>query len=265
MPKLQLRGTGALDQPDDQRDWDAGAILSASDDLPDSVDLFEHLDGLGVLDQGVSNACVGFAVATAAYIRAKVAGLSNIRPASPLALYALGRAAALGDPRAALMDGGSQPRLVLHAAAKWGLVPESVWQFDLARVNQRPSWSALNHGVGYELKSYYWLTSYGTRRCDDICMALAMGYPVVCSIAVDESLDSYVRGDVLPASSGPRRGNHMVTIVGYRQGNSGTEFLMVNSWGVNWGTNGTAWLSKERIQDLGTKSIAVIQTVPGEL
>lgn len=260
-----FKGTGALDQPDDPRDWDAGSLLKAADDLPNFIDLSGHLQGLGIRDQGTTNACVGFAVTTAAYIRAKVAGVQNVVPASPLAIYAIGRASATGDPRMPLMDVGSQPRLVLNAAAKWGLVPETAWQFDLARVNQRPTWSALDRGVGYELTSYYWLTSTGSQRVDDVCMALAMGYPVICSIAVDESLDAYTFGAVLPAASGPARGNHMVTIVGYRQSTSGTEFLMVNSWGSNWGANGMAWVSSERMSDPTTRSIAVIQTVPGEI
>lgn len=259
------KGIGALDQPDDPRDWDAGVLIrSASDPLPESVDLSRYIDGLGIRDQETSNACVGFAVTTAAYIRAKIVGIPNVVPSSPLALYALGRATAVGDPRTPLMDVGSQPRLVLNAAAKWGLVPESAWQFSLATVNQRPTWSALDRGVGYELRSYYWLNSWGQGRVDDVCMALALGYPVVCSIAVDDSLDGYVAGNVMRGATGRIRGNHMVTIVGFRPGTTGVEFRMVNSWGSGWGDGGMAWIGHERISDTTTRSIAVIQTVPGE-
>ena len=254
------RGMGALLQPEDYRDYDAGVLFDESD-LPESVDLTDHLPG--IFDQGSTNSCVGWAVCTASYVRAKAAGLQNVYYPSPMALYALGRARLTGSPKVPLVDRGSQPRSVLAAAATWGLIPETAYGFDPAKINQRPTWRAIDAGVGFRLKEYYWVLTHGHARVLDAKRALANGYPVIMSVAVDPSFEDHMTIAIGKPTT-QIRGYHMITLVGYRPGTSGTVFQVANSWGTGWGSNGLGWLSEERLTDLTTNSIAVIQTVPGE-
>ena len=257
------RGMGALEQPDDPRDYDAAGIIEQlSLPTPKEIDLSAHLPAIA--DQGATQSCVGFAVATAAYMRASIARTPNIRLPSATALYALGRAKAVASASAPLVDAGSQPRLVLEAAATWGLVADASWPFRPDTINTRPSWSALDSGVGFELHDYSWINSTGFSRTSDLKVALANGYPVVISVSVDDLIDTPPENFIIDGPKGDIRGNHMLAVIGYRDTASGTLFRFVNSWGSGWGDDGKAWLTEARMMDSSTRNIAVIRTVPGE-
>lgn len=258
------RGMGALDQPDDVSDVDASTIVQPLLYMPDNIDLSAHAPEIG--DQGSSNSCVGWAVATAAYMRASIAKTPKLRRPSAMALYGLGRAMLAGSPSEPLIDLGSQPRMVLAAAVRWGLVAEERWSFDISKINQRPSWAALDSGVGFDLQDYSWIMTNGDQRVADMQAALANGYPIILSIVVDDGVDKSRadNGWLIGEPFGDIRGNHMVTIIGYRTVGGRVDFQMINSWGTGWGDGGRAWLTDARITDPSTRQIAIIRTVAGE-
>jgi hypothetical protein len=88
------------------------------------------------------------------------------------------------------------------------------------------------------------------------------GYPFVVSLEVHTSFRDY-RGEdlgvLLDAHSGPNLGLHAVAVVGYGDGiGPGGSFLIVNSWGTNWGDGGFAWLPYSELEQIGTAAYGLV-------
>lgn len=76
---------------------------------------------------------------------------------------------------------------------------------------------------------------------------LAQGAPVVIGMMVGQSFMQPMMGkDVWTPESGDRNmmgfGGHAMCVVGYDDKKYGGSFLIMNSWGQEWGTNGFAWV-----------------------
>lgn len=216
-----LRDTLAVDLP-------VGLVLqgAAYDPIVDWSWQLSH-----VYDQGGTQACTGFALATCAELWATLNGLRMERP-SELFLYWLGR----GKERH--QDIGARPRELSRLASRYGFVPSHLWPFDEGHVSPKSiAWALFTAGVDHKLSGFYRTTSL-----DECRLALFERHPITATFEVDqEFLDgNYEIGGPLGLS----KGLHRVCLVGYRPG----WFLMANSWGPTWGKDGLAWISDARVQ-----------------
>jgi hypothetical protein len=57
----------------------------------------------------------------------------------------------------------------------------------------------------------------------------------------------YVRNGVIQDYRGDDEDGHAVALVGYRQSPTGTQFLIHNSWGTDWGDRGYAWIHESTL------------------
>lgn len=68
---------------------------------------------------------------------------------------------------------------------------------------------------------------------------------VVVGIRITEDFHSVTRSALIIQDSNNFVGNHAVLIVGYGTLNGELVFLIRNSWGVDWGFEGHAWVTEE--------------------
>ena len=76
---------------------------------------------------------------------------------------------------------------------------------------------------------------------------LAQGAPVIIGMMVGQSFMQPMMGqDLWVPAQGDRSmmgfGGHAMCVVGYDEKKYGGSFLLMNSWGQEWGTNGFAWI-----------------------
>ncbi|GJQ74411.1 hypothetical protein Trydic_g21282 [Trypoxylus dichotomus] len=87
--------------------------------------------------------------------------------------------------------------------------------------------------------------------------AVATAGPV--SVAIDASHDSflyYSDGLYYEPECSPTNLDHGVLVVGYGTDSDGDYWLVKNSWGISWGTNGYIKMSRNRNNNCGIASVA---------
>lgn len=211
------------------------ARLSLRTSVPSSFTLRPFVTS--VLDQGDTSSCVAHSWAQALRIADRIAGESAPVLCSREFLYWNSRAYDGG----AIVDQGTQLRSCARGLVKFGRPPETVWPFDLARINERPDWSA--YRLAYKFKGpagYYRITTLA-----EIRQALAASKPVVGGVGVGDSIFQ-ARGSAIydPAPGEPSIGGHAMTIVGY----DADSFTICNSWGTGWGDRGFVRMAPRFVQ-----------------
>lgn len=91
--------------------------------------------------------------------------------------------------------------------------------------------------------NYKCLAVYGPPDNDPrgyIRAALNRGYVVCAGVGVGSGFDPDSSGYISFSRGGSRSVNHEILVVGWDQAKK--RFLILNSWGRNWGKDGTAWL-----------------------
>lgn len=100
---------------------------------------------------------------------------------------------------------------------------------------------------GLSTPERYKISSYARLEgVEDMKYALASTGPIVVGIKVYENMENVKEDGFVPESEGSFLGGHAVMITGYDDTRGG--FRMVNSWGKEWGIDGTAWLSYNFIE-----------------
>jgi len=202
-----------------------------------------------VLDQGQTNACTGFALASVVYQLQRSAKRKRMDCCvSPFMLYSMARRydEFPGDPNA---DTGSSLRGAMKAWYKHGACSDRLWTSEAmpkAQVTKSSDDWWLD-AVQRPLGAYY---RVDTRSVTDMHVALneigILYASAVCHSGWDEGFanTSHTKGEYWMI---PRRkasisdGGHAFAIVGYNQDG----YIIQNSWGTGWGTKGRAVLPYE--------------------
>lgn len=94
-----------------------------------------------------------------------------------------------------------------------------------------------------------------------VCASLAENHPVVFGMQLMESFRYVSDNGYYSATQAERDnpgayalGGHAMTIVGYDDNKNGGAFLVVNSWGDDWGDDGFFWLKYEDFQAFCTSA-----------
>jgi len=171
-------------------------------------------------------------------------------------------------------DDGAYLRDAISAATKLGLPLESLWPYykDLddvptadvytdATTRKIDRYERINDGFDYiwdiEGNGGGWYSGQsiiGTPQyINDIKSALIEGYPVVIGLALSEDFQS-ITGDfeyqnnnpyIGVSITNPVTGNHAITIIGYDDAYQA--FILLNSWGMDWGYKGLGLLKYETV------------------
>ena len=202
-----------------------------------------------VLDQGQTNACTGFALATVVFHLQHSARRKQMDDrVSPFMLYSMARRydEFPGAPEA---DTGSSLRGAMKGWYKHGACAARLWTSDQmptghSKKSEDDWWL---DAVRRPLGAYY---RVDTRSITDMHVALneigVLYASAVCHSGWDDGFSnrSHPTGRywMIPGrKASPSDGGHAFAIVGYNQDG----FIVHNSWGLEWGTKGRAVLAYE--------------------
>ena len=215
--------------------------------VPDLV--FDPKNAMPVLDQGQTNACTGFGLASVVYHLQHAAKRKQLDcRVSPFMLYSMARRydEFPGDPG---VDTGSSLRGAMKGWYKHGACSDRLWTSEQMPTGQvaksADDWWL--DAVRRPLGAYYRID---TRSVTDMHVALneigILYASAVCHSGWDDGFAKPVKTKggywVIPRRKASLAdGGHAFAIVGYNQDG----FIVHNSWGVGWGTKGRAVLLYE--------------------
>jgi C1A family cysteine protease len=202
-------------------------------ELPKKVDLRAEMPG--VLDQGSLGSCASNAASNCLrHLMRKERAAREFQP-SRLYLYWNTRVNVERSP--AGEDTGVCIRDVCKAVQRYHACDEAVWPYVIDRFGDAPPLAAYKDADLHRELRY----ASVPQSLPALRRTLAGGFPVVVGIQVYDSFESAAvarTGDVpLPDRSAEQcLGGHAVLVVGYDDARA--EFLVMNSWGADWGQGG---------------------------
>ena len=200
-----------------------------------------------VLDQGQTNACTGFALASVVYHLQHTAKRKRVH-VSPFMLYSMARRydEFPGDPD---IDTGSSLRGAMKGWYKYGACSDKLWPSETMPASQgrksADDWWL--DAVQRPLGAYY---RVDTRSVTDMHVALneigILYASAVCHSGWTEGFTNTAHSKgrywIMPRrKAGLSDGGHAFAIIGYNQDG----FIVHNSWGLGWATKGRAVLTYE--------------------
>lgn len=240
-----MNGLGFIPDLPDSRDLMFGAAPA----LAPNTDLTKYVRE--VLSQGGTSSCVLNAIASGIAIRRVLRGrpweLISRRYGYYFARKQLGKDWLDADGE--MLDSGCRPRDALKVLAKGGAPPESKWEFDTSKLNERPPW---------EVKRVAIDLSFRFKMCngvDEIRASLARGFPVLLGLQVDRA---FTRADgpdlVTSLDDSEVVGGHMGLIVASGQG----RFTYLNSWTTGWRRGGLCDVSADLVAEKGRNTWSIL-------
>lgn len=210
--------------------------------LPESANLQKFAPGVG--NQGQQGSCVAWSSAYAArsILESTRTGQigDNVR-FSPSFLYnQIGLDACQG----------SYIERAMEYMTKQGSVPYNAFPYNEHDCSSQPDQQLVQQASQYKMRGFNRLT-VGDRNdvidLNAIKQNLSQGAPVAIGMMVGQSFMQNMMGkDLWQPEAGDKSmqgfGGHAMCVVGYDDKKYGGSFLLMNSWGPEWGTNGFAWV-----------------------
>ncbi len=230
--------------------------------LPSRVDLRRFCPP--PMAQGSLNSCSAHAAVAAVEIGEKKAH-GEYTPGSRLFVYKASRNLQLSTG-----DTGTPLRSAMQALVTCGLPPEKYWPYNPAMVDVEPP--AFSYALANDCKALHYFRHDPPRAAkltvvNRIKRHLAHGTPAMFGTLLFESFKSVETSGYfpLPTSHEDAIGAHAMLAVGYDDrikprraqdadpASSSGAFLVLNSWGSNWGFGGFGWLPYDYVlRDLAT-------------
>jgi C1A family cysteine protease len=161
----------------------------------------------------------------------------------------------LENPPTCTIDKGSRIRLAFDCMSRYGAPAESIYPYDVSKVNKRPTILSYREAIKNRIDKFYRIDSTGSERIKQIKQALSAGNPVVFGTKVAASFKAVNSDTVVYNPGGGWIGGHAMCIVGWSELKQA--FEVRNSWGTSWGVNGYCWMDKNYIASSITSDIWV--------
>ena len=192
----------------------------------------------GIDNQGNTGACVGYSTAYGVlrwhYVQAGL--LSKARKPSARFIWMANKETdgITRYPTTFLESEGTQTKLALGVARKFGCVPDDILPMD-GPLSPLPTGAFYARAARFRISSYHNLG----RNLDDWRAWIAHQGPILARLVVDDTWDLATErgGRLRTYHADTARGGHAVCIVGYTQ----QYFIVRNSWGTDWGDGGFAY------------------------
>lgn len=143
-------------------------------------------------------------------------------------------------------DSGASIRDAVKAASKFGIAPESLWQYDITKFAKRPPTSVWTVAAQKKITAYHRIQDGDIATMKSV---LASGYLVGFGFTVYDNMMTQKMADEgwlhLPAAGESVQGGHAVVLVGYSD--SRRAFKVRNSWGSGWGQDGYFWMDYDYV------------------
>ncbi len=150
------------------------------------------------------------------------------------------------------LDGcqGSYVERAMEFMAKKGGVPYDAFPYTDQNCSTQPNNQLQQEALQYRMRGFNRLSPGDRNDAIDLRAIkenLAQGAPVVIGMMVGQSFMQPMMGQDLWAPAGGDKsmmgfGGHAMCVVGYDDNKYGGSFLLMNSWGKEWGNNGFAWV-----------------------
>lgn len=222
------RRFGWIPDVPDQRDHLYAVPFIA--ELPPRVDLATGF--APVYDQGNLGSCTAQAIAAAIQFDQLKQALPDVSP-SRLFIYYQERVL----EGSVASDSGAMIRDGIKVCDEYGVAPEPLWPYDVARFAEPPPPATYEEALHHQILRY----ARVPQDARSLKSVLAEGFPIIFGFSVYESMmaDAVQRsGDVpMPGWLFDRLlGGHAVVLVGYDD--APARFRFRNSWGTGWGDHG---------------------------
>ncbi len=239
-------------------DWTFGdaasaGIVDTTRTTPLTKDLRENWWKID--NQGNTGACVGYSTAYGVlrwhYVKENLIAEKD----SPSARFIWMANKETDDltsyPTTFLESDGTQTKLALRVAQKYGCVPDKILPMD-------GPLSSLSRAKFYAIASRYRISSYHNlgNNPDEWRHWLAFNGPILTRLGVDQTWYKATenRGELGQYKPATVRGGHAVCLVGYTQ----DHFIVRNSWGTQWGHKGFAYASNDYAQEAFTEAYGAV-------
>jgi hypothetical protein len=218
------------------------SLDSTKNPLPEAANLQRFAPSVG--NQGHQGSCVAWSSAYAARTieeAARTGADPNSLRFSPSFLYNQ-----IG------LDNcdGSYIERALEFMTRTGSVPYSQFPYDDKDCSKQPDQQLLQDARQYKMRGFNRLTPGDRNNVIDLHAIkenISRGAPVVIGMQVGGSYMQDMMGKDVWQPTGEDRsmagfGGHAQCVVGYDDRKYGGAFLIMNSWGPEWGNNGFAWV-----------------------
>ncbi len=209
--------------------------MMATAKTPSSVDLSP--DFPIPFNQDILGSCTASALISVLLYDMKKRGIENPEMKSVLYLYYWERfleGTVNYDTGASLSDG-------IAALQKFGVCNESLWPYKIRNYMVRPPKQTYIDAIKFRDQLDPNRISSVSQNLSVMKTLLSRGSPFVGGIKTYESFESKnveKTGIVsLPQKNEKSKGSHAVVFAGYNDEINGGSFLVLNSWGPNWGTS----------------------------
>lgn len=211
------------------------------------------------------NSCVANSSCCAFQVLRSIQDSTGVIPLSRLFLYWNARV----PEKETNQDGGCYIHDALASLTTLGICEESKWQYNENEVLVQPPIDCYKQGNDNQIDSFYQITSVGVNRGNDIETAIRANHPVIFGTLVSNQYAGYGGDGAGMVWNIPNDldidGGHAQCVVGVRQGTTGREFLVRNSWGVSWSDNGCAWFTEAYMEWNQTNDLFVPTLMPNLL
>lgn len=145
---------------------------------------------------------------------------------------------------------GSYIKLAMDNMTEIGAVPFNDFKYNERDCSKEPSSSLKAQANAFKIKGFQRLTEEGKGKAYEILAMkqnLAKGSPCIIGMMVGGSFMQGMLGQEFwnPTSTDFNKsgfGGHAMCVVGYDDYYEGGSFLIMNSWGTDWGKGGFAWV-----------------------
>jgi C1A family cysteine protease len=135
-------------------------------------------------------------------------------------------------------DNGMTMMDAVKTLHKHGMGLEMLWPYDVVKYNTEPPYLTRVIAQIYKTRRYERIF-----LLDSIKQSLRENIPVVCGVWVDNNYYNLSRGNYLWKPLQKKLGGHAQIIIGYDDIEG--VFILENSWGEDWGHNGTCKIKYE--------------------
>ncbi|CAF1035104.1 unnamed protein product [Rotaria magnacalcarata] len=231
-----IRRSQRLPEKAQLRQTFAAHVLYGASQLPPKVDLRSEMTA--VEDQSQLASCTANCLAGAYEYLTKKA---NGRETDVSRLFIYYNARVKGNDSEPITDSGCVMTDAIEALEEFGTCLESLWPYELARVNERPSDEAFDQAKAHRINEAIRVDI----DLDQMKSCLAQGFPIAFGIDLFRTFDEASKSGVVPMpdpNDGAREthGSHAMLAVGYSD--QSQAFIVRNSWGADWGDKGYCYI-----------------------
>jgi C1A family cysteine protease len=211
-----------------------------------------------VRDQGSLGACTAFGAGYAVQFSRKKQNLRSILDPSPLFTYYNTRLL----QNTVNQDSGGSIRNAIKAIAKYGVITERQWPYDISKFTNEPHKNLYTQAGRFQALGYKRITD---GSLEEMLQCLDEGYPFVFGMLISKE---FISAEVIktglitkvPTSPILRRGklvylldkedpigSHCLTCVGWKYINNKKHFILQNSWSEKYGDKGYCYVPFEYV------------------